>query len=167
MFPWENDQILVFFPYPVFLRTALSSGSDDPTNQSSSTPVRPASYLPLCRAQAEKGIAWEKHSKRHPWLVLDLLHAAFLIKQRAMQLAEKNCRTRVSSGRCHQCQQNYTPRECKPFKRGRYFKDYFKKVSKGNVTQNTWYSLFPRSQENLNSRNGLFPLWGKISWQRC
>lgn len=71
----------------------------------------------------------------------------------------RNCRTRVSAGRCHQCQQNYTPRELKPFKSGRYFKDYFKKVWKGNVIQNTWYSLFPRSQENLNSRNGLFPLW--------
>lgn len=79
----------------------------------------------------------------------------------------RNCRTRVSIGSCHQCQQNYTPRETEPFKSGRYFKDYFKKVSKGNITHNTWYSLFPRSQENLNSRNGLFPLWRKMSWQSC
>lgn len=35
------------------------------------------------------GHSLRKHSKRHSWLVLDLIHAAFITKQRAMQLTEE------------------------------------------------------------------------------
>lgn len=50
------------------------------------------------------------------------------------------------------------PQGTSNFQSSRYLQGYFEKVSKGNIIQNTWYSLFPRSQENLNSRSGLFPL---------
>lgn len=39
----------------------------------------------------------------------------------------RNCRNRVSAGGCHQCQQNYTPRELKTFKAV----DIFKAILRG------------------------------------
>lgn len=113
------------------------------------------------------GTALKKSQQKRLMAGFGPISCSFPYRAKGTATHRRNCRTRVSSGRCHQCQQNYTPRELKHFKSGRYFKDYFKKVSIGNITQNAWYSLLPRSQESLNSSNGLFPLWGKMSWQRC
>lgn len=155
-----NDQILVFVLIEcLWALPSLCCVSDDSGNCSGSAPVRSASDLPECWAQPEKSITEDSHGRVWTHFM------SFSYQAKGSAAHRRSCRSRASVGRCHQCQQNYTPRKLKPFKSGRYLKGYFKKASKGNITQNTWYSLFPRSQENLNSKNGLFPFRGKMTWQ--
>lgn len=63
---------------------------------------------------------------------MDLLHAAFLIKQKAMQLTEETAET-VSAGGCHQCQQNYTPRELQTFKAVDIYKAILRRFQRGTL----------------------------------
>lgn len=157
--PQVHDQILLFvLSVCVWGLPSPSCVSDDP-GKWRAEPLS-ASDLPECWAQHEKSRAEDTRG----WVWTHV--TSFPCQAKGSAAPWRNCRTRVSAGRCHQCQQNYTPRELKPFKSGRYLKDYFKKVSKGKITRNALNSLFPRSQENLNSRKGLFPLWVKTSWQR-
>lgn len=45
----------------------------------------------------------------------------------------RNCRNRVSASRCHQCQQNYTPRELKTFKVADIFKAILRRFQRGTL----------------------------------
>lgn len=45
----------------------------------------------------------------------------------------RNCRNRVSAGGCHQCQQNYTPRELKTFKAVDIFKAILRRFQRGTL----------------------------------
>lgn len=64
----------------------------------------------------------------------------------------RNCRTRVSAGRCHQCQQNYTPRELKPFKSGRYFNTILRRFQRETLLLE--HLILPVSKK-----------WGKSEFQ--